>query len=200
MVRWLIKQKQVGLFEQCHTESNAAAFATGKFANDRLVGRKYQCVGSHVDGTLQVPAVHGFDFFLKFPHLFHQFVKLVGFVGIPHGNRNFVVGSDFIEDGLHPSQKVFPHGCVEQEFRLLGDVLDRHPLGEFGFAVDVGIDPRQNFEECGLSRTVFTDDADLRTVIKRETNIGENRFFAVSLGDTVHFKNKMRRHRGRGEE
>ena len=84
------------------------------------------------------------NLFLKTPHLFHQLVEIVGLIGIPHQDRDFVKPVDFGLDRRNRLHQVFANRGVEVQFRFLRHIADTHSLDHRHFAVVIGIEPRHD--------------------------------------------------------
>jgi hypothetical protein len=70
-----------------------------------------------------------------------------------------------------------------REYRILGHVSDANPFAQRAAAGIGFFDPRQNFHQRGLARTVRADQPDVIAVEEREREILEKRTRSESLGD-----------------
>ena len=163
----LVQKEQIGALQQRHTQGDPAALPPGKGADDRVVGGENQRVGGDIDPAVELPPLGVVDLLLQAPHLLHQFIELVGVLGVPHLDGDLVEAVDLLLDRGQRGEEVFADGGVQVEHRFLGDVADRHPLDHLDGPVDVFVEPRHDFEEGRLSGAVFPDDPDLRPVVER---------------------------------
>ena len=192
MVRRLVEEQDVGLFQE-QTRQRDTAFFTARKMIDHLVGRRTpQRVHRHLDLRSDVPRAEAINLFLKLRLFFRDRVAL-GIVGrradfIPRR----VVGRREIGEMLHAFLDALAHGFSGGELRFLFEQADRVAGLEMHLAVELRIAPRENAHERGFAGAVETEDTNLRAVVKRQRDVAEDFLALDFLRDAHHRKNDLR--------
>ena len=181
MVRRLIKQQQVGLFEERLAEGHAAAFAAGEGLGLGIAGWQTHGVHGHFEVAVEVPEIAGVDDVLQVVELVGEFIE-VG-IGLGHLIADVLIalqdGALFGDTLLDVAADV--GGLIEA--RLLGNEADGDAIIGPCFADEFLIDARHDAQEGGLTGAVAADDADLGSGIEGEPNILEDFLAVVDLGE-----------------
>jgi hypothetical protein len=132
-------------------------------------GRQAQRIGGDFQLALQVVTVGGLQDGFELGLFGGQLVE----VGIRLG----VGGVDLVQARLgvldHADRFLdhFTHGLGRVQLRLLRQVADVEFRHRTGFAVELGVDARHDFQQRGFTRTVEAEHADLGAWEERQRNV-----------------------------
>ena len=171
MVRRLVQQQHVGLLQQQAAQRHAAAL-TAREHLDRLVGiGAPQGVHRPLEHTVQFPAVAVVDLLVEFALTLDEARHLVVRHRLAELHVDLLV---LLEEGHRlgaPLLDHLLHGLRVIEFGLLLEVAHRISRREDHLALEILVDSGDDFHQRRFSRTVQTDDTDLRAVEKREVDV-----------------------------
>ena len=174
VVGGLVQQEDVRLLQKQAAEGHATAFAAGKLADRLVFGRAAQGVHRPLQLGVEVPGVGGVDDVLQLGLAGKEFVHLVGILVVFGQGEllvDFLVLGQGIHHGLHALHHHFLHGLVGVQHGFLGQVAHGVARREDHFALVGLVQPGNDFEQGGLTRTVQTDDADFRPVEEGQVDV-----------------------------
>ena len=134
--------------------------------------RQAQRVGGNFQLALQVVTVTGLQDGFELGLFGSQFVEVGIFFGVS--------GIDLVQAGLGVLDHAdgffnhFADGLGRIQDRFLGQVADVQLRHRAGFAFELGVDARHDFQQRGLTRTVEAEHADLGAREERQRNIFED--------------------------
>ena len=165
----LVQQKDVRLLKQQAAQSHTAAFTSRKVLHRLVFGRTAQRIHRTFQLAVQVPCVCSVNDILQFGlagekriHLFRIFIIFRK----PELLVDFFIFRQCVHGALH----TFHHHLLDRlfivELRFLSQIAHRIARRENHFALIVLVQSGDNLQQRRLSRTVQTDDTDLRSVEK----------------------------------
>ena len=190
MVCRLVKQQQVGRFEQKAAQRHAAALAAREHV-DRHVGvGALQRVHRLGQLAVQIPAVFGVDLVLQLAHLVHERVKVR--VRIGHLGADLVESLDLGQDVGESHLDVLENGLFLVQRRLL--LQDAHGVAGRQTRLAVGnlLEARHQFEQRGLAHAVGAHHADFCAGVERQRHVVEDHLVAVGLACLIHLVDEFR--------
>src|SRR5262249_2946317 len=132
------------------------------------------------------PCLGRIEFLLHLALTVEKLVHLIVGHGLREFRIDFIVFPKQIYDRLHALFDDFTHRLFRIELRLLLEKSDRVARGNGRLALKILIDGRENAEQRALSRTVQSNDSDLRAVEVRKVDVFEDSFLVVILADPDH--------------
>jgi hypothetical protein len=184
VVRRLVEQENVWLPQQETAKRDTALLAARDHPDLRVGRRAAQRVHRHLEPRVELPPVERLDPLLDLPLLLEQDVHVD--VGVGKLVVDRVVLTKQIDDLLRPLLDDLAHGLRLVELRLLLEVADRVSGRDHRLANEVLVGPRHDLQERALSRSVQTDDADLRAVEVREVDVLQDGLLVVVLAHPDH--------------
>src|SRR5205807_9290327 len=165
-------------------ERDAALFAAGEDAAERVAGRTAQRVHGHLQFGVEVPGAGGVELVLHLALALHELVH-VG-VGIAEGVVDLVEFFEEVDDRLHALLDDLANALRRIELRLLFEKANRVAGREHRLADEIAVGAGQDAQQRRLARSVQTDDADLRAIKIGEVDVLEDLLLAVELRYSDH--------------
>ena len=187
MVRRLVEKKHVRRAQQQLAQRDPALLAAGQVGDIGIARRHAKRVHGDLGLALEVPAVDGVDLFLKLGLLGDDLVHLV--IGQLFGKPC----ADLVEP-VHELLRLAKAGQdvagdihAGVELRLLRKITDLDAVGRPGLAVELGIEPGHDLQQCRLARAVQAENADLRAGKEGQADVLQH-FLAAwpGLGQAMH--------------
>ena len=189
MVGRLIQQQHVWLREQQLAQSHAALFATREVADHGFPWGQAQCICGDLKLVFTIGTCcsnNGFEFAL----FSSEFVKIC--VRLSVGRVNFFQTVFCGKHVAHTALDRLAHGLSVIEFGLLRQIANLDARHGRGFAFNLLVDTRHDFEQGGLTRTVQTQHTDLGAGEKTQGNIFQDMALRRhDLADAVHGENVL---------
>ncbi len=176
MVRRFVEEQYIGFFEEQSAQSDPPFLSAGKYIHRSIARRTAERIHGHVQPGIEVPSIHGIEFFLN-PSLFgEEFFHFVVGQRIRKPLVDLVVFFQEVHNFLHSFRHDFFHRFLRAEKRFLLEISNRISRRENGLTTEILIDSCEYFQQRALSGTVQTDDSDLGAV-----KIGKRNIFEHSL-------------------
>ena len=166
----LVQQQDVRFLQQQTTESYTTAFTSRQIFHRLVFGRTTQCVHRAFQLAVQIPCICSIDYILQLSLTGKQGIHFFGILVILRQTELivyfFVFGKriDYILYALH---YYFFYSLGIVKVRLLSQITDWISRREHNFSLIVFLQTGNNFHQGRLTRTIQTDDTDLRSVEKR---------------------------------
>ena len=185
MVGRLVEQQHIGFLKQQATECHTTAFASRQILHAPVTRGTVQ--GSHrtIELGVHVPSIGSVDDILQLSLTLHQLVHLVR-VFVIFGQTEFhvdiVVFCQRIIDMLHALHHILLDSLLLIERRFLRQIAHAVAWAPHHITLILLVQSGNDFHQCGLTRTVQTDDTNLGTIEKTEVDILEYLFLILLNG------------------
>ena len=189
-----VEQKDGRLLEEKAGQRDTALFTAGQVLHRPVRRRAPQRFHRDFQLVVERPAVHSVNAFLQRAHFFHQRVEIG--VGLSHQRGDFVIAVHHVSGFARAVLDVFKDVLGRVELRLLLQIADGDVLARPGFAQKFGVDAGHDLDQRRFTGAVRADDADLRTLIKLQIDIAQNRLLGTGerLGHVFHDIGVLRGH------
>ena len=191
MVGGFVQQQHVRLGEQQAAQSHAAFFTPGELADDGVPGGQTQRVGRDFQQMVRtITCTRGSDDGFELGLFSGQGVEIGVFFSVS-GIHLFEAGLRFF-DLAHATLDRLAHRVLGVELRLLGQIPNLQARHWDGFALDLFVDARHDFEQGGLAGAVGTQHANLGAGEEGQGNVFQDLTLGRhDLADAVHTENVL---------
>ena len=164
-----VEQQHIGLFEQQAAQSHTAAFATRQVLSLLVGWWQIERCHSTVEASFKVPSVGRVENALHLSLTGEKFVHLVLVFVIFWKSKllvDFLIFLQCIDHLLNALFHELKYGLVVVEWWVLWQIAHAVAWCPNHVALVIVVDAGNDFEQCGFTSTIQTDDADFRTIEK----------------------------------
>ncbi len=189
MVRRLVEQQEVRLFEQQLAQRDAAALAAREFVDRPVVRRAAERIHGKLDLGVEIPKALGLDLVLQRGHFIRRLV------GIIHGKfvvalKNRGLGGDALHDIAANVERGVKLGLLRQ-------IADPRAFGDEALAGELLVEARHDAEQRRFAGAVDAEHADLGVGIEGQIDVIEDLLAGrPGLRQALHMINELPRHQG----
>ena len=182
----LVEEEDLRLFEEEAAERDPAPFPSGEKLDRSLGWGAAQGIHGHLKAAVEIPSTERLELLLHLSLPIEQRRHLVVGHRISEAAVDLVIFAEQVDDGLHPPLDDLPDRFGVVEGGLLLEQSDGISGGEDDLALILPVEPGDDPQEAALSRSVETENTDLRSVEEPEVNIFEDCPLVVKLADPNH--------------
>ena len=174
VVRGLVEQQHVGFLQKQSAQGHTTALTARECFHTPVAWRTVQRSHRTVELRVHVPGIRRVDDILQLCLALHQLVHLICVLIILRKTElhvDLIIFCKRIIHMLNPFHHVLLDRLLFIQWRVLGQIAHRIARTPHYLSLELLIETGNNLHKCGLTRTVQTNNANLRAVEETQIDV-----------------------------